>query len=350
MIRAIVISFCLLAFTFSSHAQLCPGGGVNFNSAILFDPGWIYGCTTGSSCNGGVNFDNRFSCEPTTSLDVCAPQPSCGVAVNNASDIWFKFYASLPNVVLSCIQNTSLVIGIQAFDGTGCGALTPIGCALAGGPSSGVQLPLNGLQPGKLYYFRIFGSSHSIPQRTGLYCFCGTSGVQATILPASLESLKAIVRTNKVELSFDTPAADDKGIYEIEHSADGVSFRSVFRLANAAPGSGKVVFVHSPENNAANYYRIRRSTANNLFHYSSVIKVSLQERTVQIRYDKLNHEIRVEAFKPTMVFISDISGRRLKTVSLSPGLHHISTAAFSSGLYLVHNNEDDQVHKVVISK
>jgi hypothetical protein len=316
----------------------------------MFDPAWIYGCATGTSCNGGVNFDNRHSCEPTIPLDVCAPQPSCGVTVNNASDIWFKFYPTFSNVVLSCVQNTSLVIGIQAFDGSGCGALTEIGCALAGGPSSGVQLALNGLQTGKLYYFRIFGSSHSTPQRTGLYCFCGTTGLQATILPASLESLKATIRTKKVELTFDTPAADDEGVYEIEHSADGVSFRSVFRLTNAVPGSGKIVFTHSPENSATHYYRIRRSTVNNLSHFSTVIKVSLQEKAVHIRHDQLNNKIWVEVFKPTMVFVSDISGRRLKTVPLNPGLHHISTTAFSSGLYLVHNNDDDQVHKFVISK
>jgi hypothetical protein len=108
--------------------------------------------------------------------------------------------------------------------------------------------------------------------------------------------------------------------------------------------------MHNPENNATNYYRIRRSTANNQFHYSSVTKVSLQEKAVQIRHDQLNNKIWVEVFKPGKVFISDISGRRLRTVSLNPGLHHISTATFSSGLYLVHNNEDDQVNKFVISK
>src|ERR1043165_9332316 len=117
MIRSAIILLCVLAVSNLSQAQLCPGGGVSFNNAIMFDPAWIYGCNTGSSCNGGVNFDNRFSCEPSITMDACAAQPSCALPAQNASDIWFKFYPSFANVTISCIQNTSMVIGIQAFSG-----------------------------------------------------------------------------------------------------------------------------------------------------------------------------------------------------------------------------------------
>lgn len=350
MIRAVIILFFALVSAFSSQAQLCPGGGVNFSSAIMFDPAWIYGCATGSSCNGGVALDNRPACEPTIAMDACAPLPSCGVPGNMASDVWFKFYPTYSAVTISCIQNTSFVLGVQAFDGAACGSLTEIGCALAGGPSSGVQLTLSGLQMGKLYYFRIFGSSHTTPQRTGLYCFCGTTGLQATILPASLESLKATVKGKKVQLSFDRPTQDDDGTYEIEHSSDGISFRQVYRLANGNAGSGKIVFMHSPENNITNYYRLKRSTANGQYQFSTVAKVSLTENAVQFSHSPSANEILLEVFKSTTVTISDMSGRTLKRIVLAPGAHRIPTTTLSSGLYLVHNNEDDQVYKFVISK
>ncbi len=44
-----------------AEAQLCPGGGTDFSNAVTFDPSWIYGCNTGTSCNGGVHFDNRIN-------------------------------------------------------------------------------------------------------------------------------------------------------------------------------------------------------------------------------------------------------------------------------------------------
>jgi hypothetical protein len=352
MIRTVAITVFLLMTTFSSWSQMCPGGGVDFNSAVMFDPAWIYGCATGTSCNGGVVLDNRLSCEPVTAMDACAPQPSCGVAANNASDIWFKFYPTYSNVTLACVQNTSLVIGIQAFEGSACGSLSELGCALAGGPSSGVQLTLNGLQPGQLYYFRIFGSSNSTPQRTGLYCFCGTVGVQAIILPASLESLKAVVRDKKIELSFQKPSPDDNGFYEIEYSTDGRTFESIYQLTNgnAASTANKIIYRHSPHKNGLSYYRLKRSALNSRHYHSAIVKVTLQAKTINIAHNGLKGQITVEVFERATVHVSDLSGRILLSVTLNPGRHHISISKLLSGIYLLYNNEDKQTHKFVVSK
>src|SRR5688500_17474388 len=187
---------------------MCPGGAVNFASGpVTFDPAWIYGCNTGTSCNGGVNFDNRFSCQPTTAMDACAPAPTCGTAANNGSNIWFKFYASASTVTISCFQNTSFVIGVQAFSGEAtCGSLTQIGCAIAGGPSSGVNLTISGLTVGELYYYRIFGSSVPISQRTGIYCFCGTTGLDNYILASGLNSFKGNSGEHSIKLMWEVAA------------------------------------------------------------------------------------------------------------------------------------------------
>jgi hypothetical protein len=351
MFKVAIISLCLLTGSIISRAQLCPGGGTNFNSAITFDPAWIYGCATGTSCNGGVNFDNRFSCEPTITLDACAAAPTCVIPAQTASDIWFKFYPSFANVTLACIQNTSMVIGIQAFSGSTCGGLTQIGCALAGGPSSGVQLNLTGLTPGQLYYFRIYGSSHSNPQRTGLYCFCGTTGIQTTILPLSLETLKGAVRGNSVELSFEKPSPDDMGVYEIEHSTDGTTFQSIYRMSNQsiAAGSNKIVFVHSPAGFSVNYYRLRRSNGVARQYSTLVLKIHLQSKAWQVSDDRINRQLNIEVFKNTRISIAEISGRIVRSSSLPPGLHRVSTASLSPGIYIVSNKENDQAHRFVIT-
>jgi hypothetical protein len=350
MIRTATILLLLFTGSIISRAQLCPGGGASFNTAIMYDPAWVYGCNTGSSCNGGINFDNRSSCEPTIAMDACAPNPSCGIIAQNASDIWFKFFPTFSNVIISCIQNTSMVIGIQAFQGSSCGALTEIGCAKAGGPSSGVQLPLNGLVPGQLYYFRIFGSSHTSPQRTGLYCFCGTQGLQANILPLSLESLKAITKAQKVELSFQKPFTDDEGVYEIEYSGDAVNFRSVYRMwAQDMNSQGnKIVYMHSPQHTSPAYYRLKRSEAYGQYHYSSIQKVVFQLQTLQVMHHGSKKEIAVQVSRETIITITDLSGRLLQSINLNSGLHHISTAMLSGGVYVLHNNHDKKAYKFLV--
>jgi hypothetical protein len=352
MFRSCIILFCLVALGNFSSAQLCPGGGRNFSNAIMFDPAWIYGCNTGSSCNGGVNFDNRPSCEPTIPMDVCAPNPSCGIAAQDASDIWFKFYPSYPNVILACIQNTSMVIGIQAFSAGACGSLTEIGCAKAGGPSSGVQLPLNGLNTGQLYYFRIFGSSHTNPQRSGIYCFCGTQGLQATLLPLSLESLKAVTKGQLVELSILKPASNDEGVYEIEYSHDAIDFQTVYRITkqDLASSGARINYTHSPQTTAAGYYRLKRFVTNGQHYYSSIVKVAFQQRTIQVMYNNLKKEITIQVFQRTSITIADLSGRLLQSASLAPGTHRISTATYAGGIYLAHNSTDNKAYKFLVQE
>lgn len=54
----------LLIFTIIlSLAQLCPATNSTFSTAVLFDPNWILGCNSGTSCVGGTTFDNRTACE-----------------------------------------------------------------------------------------------------------------------------------------------------------------------------------------------------------------------------------------------------------------------------------------------
>jgi hypothetical protein len=257
--RTLVFITCVL-FALPVSAQVCPGGGVNFSSAVMFDPAWIYGCNTGTSCNGGVAFDNRASCQPTTALDACAPAPSCGTAGNNGSNIWFKFLPLSSTATISCFQNTSLVLGIQAFKGVlTCGSLTEIGCAISGGPSSGVQLNLSGLIPGQLYYYRIFGSSGPPSQRTGLYCFCGTTGITDVLLPVFLMDFTVSSPGDKVNLEWKVTGDASNKQFEIERSSDGSNFISIASINGYASTAASQTYQYTDGSATPglNFYRLK---------------------------------------------------------------------------------------------
>lgn len=150
------------------NAQLCPGGGTTFATSVTFSHSWIAGCLDAVTCTGGTTFDNRISCEPTTSMDACAPAPTCTINSQDGSDIWFNFYATETSPVINVIPGASFVSAIQAFSGgPGCGSLTQIGCVKASGPGSISTLNLSGLTLGQQYFFRVFGSAGPASQRTG---------------------------------------------------------------------------------------------------------------------------------------------------------------------------------------
>lgn len=353
MNRFLLILALISLFSLPSWSQLCPGGGTDFNSAVAFDPEWIYGCTTGTSCNGGVVFDNRSACEPTTQMDACAPNPSCTAPENNGSDIWFKFYPSNTNVTIVSTQNTSLIIGIQAFNQGGtCGALTEIGCAVSGGPSSGVSLGLTGLQVGALYYFRIFGSSSSVSQRTGLYCFCGTTGVEATVLAPTLFSLSGIFKNNVVELRFLKPEPGDNATYEIEYSTDGSTFNVIDNIneSHISFYRNKATYLHTPKVDGTNYYRLKRTEDNGRYKLSSIIVVTVNRSTsMKVFSDVSRNKLHIEVSSQTTFFITSMSGQLRQTLVVQPGSHSLSTAHLSPGMYTIRNAQNGEVYKFIVS-
>jgi hypothetical protein len=325
--------FCSIVFYINpSSAQLCPGGGVDFLTAVTFDPAWIYGCNTGTSCNGGVALDNRTACIPITLLDVCAPAPSCGVATN-ASNAWFKFFAIGNTATISCFQNTSFVIGIQAFSGGPlCGTLTQLGCALAGGPSSGVQLSLTGLTPGNLYYFRIFGSATPVSQRTGLYCFCGTTGLSNTILPVNMVNLKGTSKDGNAVLDWN---AGYENIYvEVERSIDGKNFTSLQQLSNNA--SPTYIYTDASAITGNNYYRLKQIAADGKYSYSNTIVIKIDRvKLFDVYADAGLRQLQVKTAANTTVAIYSAAGSLQQVTHLSAGFHSISTAQMSKGFYFL---------------
>jgi hypothetical protein len=339
-----LLPFFFILLSLSTKAQLCPGGGVDLSSAITFDPAWIYGCNTGTSCNGGVNFSNEISCQPSRAMDACAPAPSCSNAAQNGSNVWFKFYPLGPTATISCFQNSSLVLGIQAFSGgPACGSLTEIGCALAGGPSSGVQLALTGLKPGQLYYFRIYGSSNPLSQRTGIYCFCGTTGLNNVVLPETLAGFRGFVAGDNVELEWTTYPSANCTYFEVQRSTDRNSFAAIARVDASASAAG--VYTYNDQSGTADtlFYRLKVYTDANQYTYSSIVPIK-QQADDQFRFffDGAAKQLQITVQQATSVAIVSAAGRTMKTLALVPGKNYVSVANLAAGIYFVHDGRSNR--------
>lgn len=330
---------------------MCPGGGVDFASgAVTFDPAWIYGCNTGTSCNGGVNFDNRASCQPTTAMDACAPPPTCGIPSGSGSNIWFKFYAASTSVTVSCFQNSSFTIAVQAFSGgPTCGSLTQIGCAAAGGPSSGVNLTLNGLTVGQLYYYRIFGTSVQVSQRTGLYCFCGTVGVQNYVLAAGLKSFTGRASKESVRLDWGFATDNMPAEFNVELSTDQRMFNSITTV-RSVPGSYQYSFTFEPNDNHDLFYRIRYVSAAGEIVYSPILKLKTTGTSADGKFSVFNNsrQLRISIGQASSFLLCNLSGTVLQTYSFPAGDHMISVRNLAPGIYFMKNINSNRVQKLAI--
>jgi hypothetical protein len=330
---------------------MCPGGAVNFAAgAVTFDPAWIYGCNTGTSCNGGVNFDNRASCQPTTAMDACAPAPTCGSAPNNGSNIWFKFYAAATTVTISCFQNTSFVIGVQAFSGgPTCGSLTQIGCALAGGPSSGVNLTMTGLTVGQLYYYRIFGSSGPVSQRTGLYCFCGSTGLENYVLASGLTSFKGYAADETVKLTWEMSRDNMPSEFTVEMSSDQRMFYQAGTVGTSLNRS-EYSFTLLPGTSENMYYRLRFVNQSGEITYSPMLKLKTKSTPTGIfSLFQKNRQLRVHLDKDASFMLCGVSGSVMQQFQFKKGDNVATIKSLPRGIYFMKNISSSQAQKIVLT-
>ena len=330
-------------------AQLCPGGGTTFTTSVTFSNSWISGCATGISCTGGTTFDNRSTCEPTTSMDACAPAPSCTVNSQDGSDIWFNFYATGPIAIINVIPGVSFVSAIQAFSGgPGCGTLTEIGCVKASGPSSTATLNLSGLTMGQQYYFRVFGSAGPASQRTGTWCYCGTVGSSGAVLPVLLSSFKATAQKSKAELEWTTASELNSAGFEIERSVNATQYdiigsvpakgtstqESYYRFSDLRPFPG------------INYYRLKITDRDARFSYSAIVSAKIEfPFSLNIYPIPTSGNLHIESARNDRISIFNLAGLLLKTVTLKKGRNEIDISKLPGGIYLIRQSTNSEIIK-----
>jgi hypothetical protein len=346
-----LLTLSVLFLALNSYEQLCPGGGTSFSSIVTFDQAWIQGCLTGTSCNGGVEFDNRLSCEPTSAMDACAPSPNC-TSNTNGSDIWFKFYATSTTAKINLIQQVSFVAALQVFSGgPTCGGLTQIACAVAAGPSSGVSLNLTGLTLGQVYYFRVFGSASSASQRTGTYCFCGSTSLGSNPLPVVLTDFKATAQKNKVFLKWNTATETDNRSFELERSTDGIHYTTLTTLAGhgTTNTSSDYDYTDLLAVKGKNFYRLKINGVNGRHEYSDV-------RVAEIDYGKLisvfNNPVKgnlvIDASAATKIVLLNMNGQQILSSQLKQGRNEISIPHLNTGIYFIKSIQDNETYKISI--
>lgn len=300
------LSILLFAAAIYSNAQIL-GGGTQFSNAVIFDPSWLSACPSGATY-----LSNQAGFEPTVAMESCAPAPAC-ITGTASSDIWFAFYAQSTTAKISVNPDAAFNVAIQAFSGNACPGLTDIGCIDAGGNGATESLVLTGLTANQLYYFRVFGSSDDITNKTGTgtYTFCGSTQLGATVLPVVAGSFTAIKQNTTVVLNWSATSLNT-AYFELERSGDGSNFKQIGRV-NSSNTTAQVMQYNFTDNDPlalpVAYYRLKQINTNDNYTYSAIAVVrggDQLKRSLSILTNPVEQELKA---KITSDVASDISMR-----------------------------------------
>lgn len=354
--RFIFTLILFLAVSNEVSAQGCPANNGTFATATLFAPNWITGCTNGSSCSGTpTTFDNRTTCQAITAMDACAPSPSCGTDANNASDLWFKFYATGTTATISVNPSVSMKSAIQVFSVNQttftCASLVEIGCNLATSVSTGSLVNLTGLTTGNLYYYRTFGSAAVASQRTGTFCFCGSSGLFNAALAANLNSFSAGAINNNINLRWSTSAGSTALSFELERSYDGIRFTNVSTItANSSSLNTKsYLYTDMGQFQSRIFYRLKTNNITGQPEYSRIIRLSQYSKSsFELQTNIVKDILNIEANESIIIQIVNSTGSLYLSKTLQPGLNSINIKSLPNGSYFIKNIVGEEVKKFLI--
>lgn len=337
-IYLIIIVFFLSSLNL--YAQLCPGGGLTFATAVGFNQGWLNNCPS-----SGISHNNQVACEPTTAMDACAPAP-VSITGTAGSDIWYYFYAGAVTASIVINPSTSFDAAIQAFSGSACPGLTDIGCVDLGGNNTTETLNLSGLTIGEKYYFRIFGATNNLPNRSGTFTFCGTSAsLRQFALPVTLTAFTGSVQKGSVLLKWTTATEIDHDHFDIERSTDNSSFVSIGIVAGR--GNGNSLAAYSLRDISAqpgmNYYRLKIVDINGRFTYSTTVasKINYIKSVVVIK-NPVNDILTIQVRQAGILKLYNNSGQLVRNLSLKKGINEVPVKELKNGIYYLAGKENEE--------
>jgi hypothetical protein len=172
--------------------------------------------------------------------------------------------------------------------------------------------------------------------------------VQGT-LAVNLTGFNASAKGSSVDLSWVTATETNSAFFTVLRSKDGINFdevgkvtaagfASTYTLTDAQPGAG------------ISYYKLRMVDKNGSFRYSSVVKVNLSVKQMDVHVyptivsDVLNYAVENPKATKLSVMVTDLTGKRVNNTVESFGTgttqKSINVANLASGVYFLTVQEE----------
>ncbi|MGG9970894.1 ice-binding family protein [Ferruginibacter sp. SUN002] len=183
-----------------------------------------------------------------------------------------------------------------------------------------------------------------------------TTGMSLAPLAIKVSHIKVsnIDGSNRIDWISETENRGD--FYELERSNNGKSFTAINVIA-ANGQSRSYAFIDKHPFVGMNYYRLKLKDASGRFTYSSIVKVITRSNISLIVsvypnpvINNMTIMIKGALGKQPIVHITDIAGRKLKTLIVSGNRIDVNTAALKAGIYFVNYVDENNNQIIKINK
>jgi len=163
-----------------------------------------------------------------------------------------------------------------------------------------------------------------------------------TALPVTWGTFTAVPVNEKVLLTWTTLREFNTSHFLVEHSGNDQQFNVIGRVTaggNTSLSSAYTFTDPAPVAKGNNFYRLRQVDLDGQSTYSEVRIVSLNGSAgsyVNIYPNPVRDVMHLDvAAESVEVMVNDISGKKIKTFILQPGMHTVSVSDLSRGIYQV---------------
>lgn len=176
--------------------------------------------------------------------------------------------------------------------------------------------------------------------------------ITAPVTPVKLLSFTARPVNNQVLTQWQVADEQNLKQYEVEHSADNLSFKKVGTVT--AANKTAYDFRHTEPVNGKNFYRLRMVDNDGSFTYSVVRLVNFEKGVLVNVYpnpvsDKLNVVINRQDNKPATIRLINNLGQQLLSKTFS-GSTEVDMKLLPAGMYVLQVNDGTETKTIKISK
>lgn len=200
-------------------------------------------------------------------------------------------------------------------------------------PAAATAFPANFVQVGsKLYFSAVVGTGATLDRE--LYSF----DLPGTVVPVSGLGFTAQKQAGHVLLNWQTATEQNSRSFNIQHSEQGVAFKTVGAVQAAGNSSNtqRYQFTHQQPAKGYNYYRLEQTDIDGRSSYSAVAKVFFENTGFSLLTSPVgNKQVQVYSSNKQVLSLLTSDGRRMMKINLTEGVNTINVAHLPAGIYLL---------------
>ncbi len=200
--------------------------------------------------------------------------------------------------------------------------------------------PANFVQLGtKLYFSAATGAGATLDRE--IYAF----DLPGTVLPVSLLNFTAQKQAAVVSLSWRTASEQNSRAFNIQHSEDGLQFKTIGTVAAAGNSSSTRAysFTHSNPGKGENYYRLQQTDIDGKSMLSAVRKIQIEYSDIVLLNNPVVHkQIQLKSDSKQLLTVTNNEGKLLLKTTVTKGFNTIDASNLPAGIYFVRTANGSQ--------